>query len=253
VRGLARATEARAETLQGELGQARADLSEAHARLAQLEQDLSRAMEALAGSEGDSTGQQQSAVERIRELKAENRRLKQENDGELLRVREDLETELRSVSRQLEARDQEIWELREEVIRLRAQSAASTAAAETRSEVAGIHRTLFDQENTIAELREECERLRFECEKRQRSLDVRKKNLRILAALLRQERDARRRIDSEPPAPLSELPGIAADREVDIAKMIDEAVDDFEDVDDALDTVRIPQGPDESGGSRDDS
>jgi hypothetical protein len=210
-------------------------------------------MEALAGSEEDSTSQQRSAVERIRELKAENRRLKQENDGELLRVREDLETELRSVSRQLEARDQEIWELREEVIRLRAQNAASAAATEPRGEVAGIHRTLFEQENIIAELREECERLRFECEKRQRSLDLRKKNLRILASLLRQERDARKRIDSEPPAPPAAPQGLVADRELDIARMIDEAVDDFEDVDEALDTVRIPLQPAAAKNPRDES
>jgi chromosome segregation ATPase len=224
--------EKRAAELEGETAELRREIEEETQRREQMETDFSKAMAALAESEEDEEVDERHAEERIRAMKSELRRLRAENETELLRVREDLETELRQINTELEARQGEIWELTEEVVRLRAQAAASAASPTAEGSDETFQRTLAEQESRIAALTEEREVLKQLCEQRTRSLEVRKKNLKILAELFKRER--RERVISEPPAPAAgwgeEQPRVSlVTTDLDIGKLITEAGGDIDD------------------------
>jgi SAM-dependent methyltransferase len=170
--------------------QARQAMQAAEQRATNLEADLRNAMASLAANEGDA---ELKASEIVHHLRREIERLKEENETELMCVREDLETELRHAFRQLEARQSEIWELREEVLRLQAQSVASAAASRQEGVNPALQHSLLEQETLIHSLTEEREKLRTLVENQKQSLEIRKKNLRILAALLKRERQTRNR------------------------------------------------------------
>jgi len=198
-KGRARRADSRVAELESECETLRHHYEETIKRVAQLESDFQTAMEALAESEEDQQDKSTNAIDRIHAMKTEIRRLRVENEAELLRVREDLEAELRTVNAQLEARQGEIWELTEEVVRLRALTAATAAAGERDGDEDGIRRTLAEQESRIDQLAEERTQLKEQCEQLARSLERRKKNIKILAELFKRER--RERLESEPPPP----------------------------------------------------
>jgi hypothetical protein len=262
VRQRARTAEAQLSDLKGQREELRAELSEVRARAERLESDLGTAMDALADSEEGAEMTAQSAADRIRAMMEENRQLREESEAELLRVSKDLEVELRWANAQLEAREGELWQLREEAIRLRAQMAASAAAADKEGEEPALKRSLAEQEEVIVKLREQIDALRERCESQEKSLAVRKKNLRILAALLKRERENRQepRPDGEE-APTSfqrtaarsplDLDALIADTGSDTQEDLDE-LDEFGDVDEAIDTLRMerPDGdPDPDRGT----
>ncbi|MBN2714222.1 MAG: hypothetical protein JXX14_00125 [Deltaproteobacteria bacterium] len=156
-------------------------------RIGRLESDLTAAMGALAEHEEGTEQEVKTAAEKVRHLRNELVRLQHENETELLCVREDLETELRHSLRRLEQAQQEIWELREEVIRMKAQSAATAAASAKQGINEEFQKTLIEQEILIETVNSEREQLRIENEHLKKSLLNRKKNIRILATLLRRE------------------------------------------------------------------
>lgn len=163
------------------------ELQETREQIARLESDLTTAMEALAQREEGVEHKIQTAAEKIKHMRNELLRLKHENETELICVREDLETELRHSCRRLEAAQQEIWELREEVIRMKAQSAATAAAAAHQGINEDFQKTLIEQEALIESVNSEREILREENEQLKKSLLNREKNMRILAMLLKRE------------------------------------------------------------------
>lgn len=225
-KGRTQRAEVRTAELESETAALRSHFEEAVKRVAQLESDFQAAMDALAETEGGKTLEAPTAAERIRAMKAEIRRLRAENETELLKVREDLEAELRTVNTQLEARQGEIWELTEEVVRLRALAAASAASAERTGDDDGIRRNLAEQEARIDELTEEREALKGQCEQLSRSLELRKKNIKILAELFKRERQ--QRLESEPPPPGDgsegpEQPRSLVTKELNIKQLLAEA------------------------------
>ena len=165
----------------------RQELQQHMERIGLLESDLNAAMGALAEREEGTEQQVQTATEKVRHLRNELVRLQHENETELLCVKEDLETELRHSMRRLEQAQQEIWELREEVIRLKAQSAATAAASAKQGINEEFQKTLIEQEILIETVNSERDELREENEQLKKSLLNRKKNIRILATLLRRE------------------------------------------------------------------
>lgn len=167
--------------------QTQAKMQETESKIERLEADLTTAMDALVQSEEGAENQMNSAGEKIKHLRNEFLRLRHENETELLCVREDLETELRHSLRRLEQAQQEIWELREDVVRLKAQSAATAAASAHKGINEGFQKTLIEQESVIESIGTERERLRDENEDLNKSLLNRKKNMRILAMLLKRE------------------------------------------------------------------
>jgi len=226
----AETAEAAAEELKKNYRNLEMALTQNTARTQKLERDLSNAMEALADSEEDTEALVHTAAERIREIKSNIVRLTQENETELLAVREDLESELRYANSQLEARQGEIWELREEIVRLQAQGAAAAAVSEQKGAArSDLQQSLLNQENLIRELTVERDKLREQCEKFTRSIDVRKKNIKLLAVLLRKERG----LPQGSPDLVKTRRGI---RDIDIRSLIKEAGgdvgDDFDDFDD---------------------
>ncbi len=164
------------------------DLSKSKKQVTELRNDITGALVALAESEEGAGIRTMDVGDRISDMKEELERLREENETELLLVREDLETELRQTNSLLESRQGEIWELREEVVRLQAQVAASAASSSKDGTETDFQRTLAEQEVLINEISAERDRLRKDDEKKNRSLENRKKNLKILAALLRRER-----------------------------------------------------------------
>jgi len=250
-KGRARKAESRATELEAEAESLRQHFEDAIKRVAQLESDFQTAMEALAETEEGDDGETFNAVERIRAMKAEVRRLRAENETELLRVREDLEAELRTVNTQLESRQGEIWELTEEVVRLRALTAASAASADREGDDEGIRRTLAEQEGRIDQLAEEREELKEQCEQLSGKLEQRKKNIKILAELFKRER--RHRLESEPPPPVEDddeqQPRSLITMELNIKKLLEEAGADVSDDLDLFDD-NAPEG--ESAGASDD-
>ncbi|MBN2531130.1 MAG: hypothetical protein JXR76_32395 [Deltaproteobacteria bacterium] len=167
--------------------QTRQELRETNERIVHLEADLTRAMGMMAERSEGAEQEVHTAAEKVRHLRNELVRLQHENETELLCVREDLETELRHSMRRLEQAQQEIWELREEVIRLKAQSAATAAAAAKKGINEEFQKTLIEQEFQIESVKNERDAIRVENEDLKKSLLNRKKNVRILATLLRRE------------------------------------------------------------------
>ena len=207
------------------------DLAESKKQVLELNNDITSALESLAESEEGADIRATDLGKLISEMKSELVRLREENETELLLVREDLETELRHTNSLLESRQGEIWELREEVVRSQAQVAATAASTSKEGTATDFQRTLVEQETLINEISAERDRLRKENEKKNHSLENRKKNLKILAALLRRERA--RNLGSIP-AEDSRLEGARDDdetmtrkslvtRELDIAALIAEA------------------------------
>ncbi|MDD5306046.1 MAG: hypothetical protein PHU25_01880 [Deltaproteobacteria bacterium] len=230
--------EARAVDLEVELARAKDQVGSASARTEQLEADLERAMAALAdgeraieeahkesGTTDDNGSPISERGRRVLEIEREVARLKEENETGLLKVREDLETELKYASSQLEARHGEIWELREEIVRLRAEIAASTSAAEHEGSNSDLQHVLAEQESLIAGLAEDREKLRATAEQLRKSLEVRKKNMKILAAVLKRERSMRTTRDATGPdeAPGEGPQGPLVARESDIREILVEA------------------------------
>lgn len=220
----------------------REELLDARTQVRRLEEDLSNAMAALASKEEGTESLLHDSSERIRVMKAEMLRMKEESEAELMKVTEDMELELRHANSMLEARHGELWELREEVVRLRAQGAASIAAAQRDGRNVNLQKHLDEQEDLIQRLKDERNELRSNLEKQERSLDVRKKNLKILAALLRKER-ATGQYQGEPPdldsIPPDDPGGSLDTRKLDIKSLIEEAggiISDeaFEEFDEAL-------------------
>jgi len=125
---------------------------------------------------------------KVRDLESEVDRLKKENEVGLLAVREDVETELRLVRTELDTRDSELWEAREEIIRLRAQLAATVDDAEHRGEVVPHQKAIEEQEKVIHSLTEERNGLIKLAEKTERSLARRKSHIKKLIAILKHER-----------------------------------------------------------------
>jgi hypothetical protein len=124
-----------------------------------------------------------------------------------------------------------------------AQAAASVANAERKGLDVEIQRSMVEQENYIEQLEDERDELRGLTERQSRSLEIRKKNLKILAALLRQERTASQAVPErgERAIPPSGAPGAPlVTRELDIRALIEEAggvitEEAFEGFDEALD------------------
>ncbi len=241
------------------------DLAKSQEQVLELNNDIASALEALAESEEGADIRAVDLGRRISEMKSELVRLREENETELLLVREDLETELGHNNSLLESRQGEIWELREEVVRLQAQAAASAASSSKEGTATDFQRTLVEQETLIKEISAERDRLREEDEKKNRSLENRKKNLKILAALLRRERA--RNLGSIPSED-STAQGARDDdetmtrkslvtRELDIAALIAEAggqitddmADDLKDddaVNDDAPTIKIKRDTDDA-------
>ena len=180
----------------------RQELQQTTDRIGLLEADLTAAMGALAEREEGTEQEVQTAAQKVRHLRNELIRLKHENETELLCVREDLETELRHSLRRLEQAQQEIWELREEVIRTKAQSAATAAASAQKGINEDFQKTLIEQEILIETVNGERNGLRAENEQLKKSLLNRKKNIRILTTLLRREH-YEHTLSSNDAAPLS--------------------------------------------------
>jgi len=198
------------------------DLHETRNRSDAQNKDLAAAMEALAVTEETVETRIQTAAERIRAMKAEIRRLTDENETELLKVREDLETELRTTSGLLERRDGEIWELKEEVLRLHAQVAATVASQVSDGPMAEFQQSLAEQENQIFTLGEERDRIRTDNERLTRSVIRAKKNVRILVALLKKERVLRLK-SGDPSFSLA-----LSDKELDMISDLTDSVDAVE-------------------------
>lgn len=223
------------------------ELLEARTRIGRLEEDLANALENLARKEEGTETLKHDSSEKIQEMQEEMHRLKEDNEAELMKVTEDMEVELRHANSMLEARQGELWELREEVIRLRAQSAATMAAVQKEGLDSELMVHVEEQEALIQELKDERDELRHTIEKQSRSLEVRKKNLKILAALLRKERSEPQR-QSEAPTSKPEIsdevptvapPGGLDTRKLDIKALIEEAggeisEEGFEEFDEAI-------------------
>jgi chromosome segregation ATPase len=205
-------------------------LRETRERTESQDRDLAAALEALAVSEETVDARMQTAAERIRAMRADIKRLTDENETELLKVREDLETELRTASAQLERREGEIWELKEETLRLRAQVAATVASQVSEGPMAEFQESLADQENQIFTLGEDRDRLRVENERLARSVNRAKKNVRILVTLLRKERILRREIAADDA-------GISPTLSDSDLEMIAEIADPENDTDDMLSAI----------------
>ncbi len=268
--------------MKGRLTVSESDLAESHAHNVELEtglaesgkqalelkNDITSALFALAKSEEGADVRAMDVGQRIGEMNSELERLREENETELLLVREDLETELRQTNSLLESRQGEIWELREEVVRLQAQVAASAASGSKEGTTTDFQRTLAEQEVLINEISAERDRLRDNDEKKNRSLENRKKNLKILAALLRRERAKNLGIipDEDPTAQEvrdddeTMTRKSLVTRELDIAALIAEAggqitddmVDDLKDdgdVNDDLPTVKLKPNTDDAIGA----
>jgi chromosome segregation ATPase len=235
------------QELESETAALRGHYEEAIRRVAQLESEFQTAMEALAEVEEDSQIDTPEAADRIRSMRAEIRRLRAENETELLRVREDLEAELRTVNAQLEARQGEIWELTEEVVRLRALTAASAAAADREGEEETYQRNLAEQETRIDQLTEERSDLKERCEQLSRSLEQRKKNIKILAELFKRERQ--HRLESEPPPPAGDggEPRSLITMELNIKQLLEEAGADVTDDLDLFDEDSTDEEPSDEG------
>jgi chromosome segregation ATPase len=208
------------------------ELSDTRERAQVQNKDLAAALEALAVTEETVEARMQTAADRIRAMKAENRRLKEENETELLKVREDLETELRTTSALLEKRDGEIWELKEEVLRLHAQVVATVAAQAAEGRETEFQQSLADQENQIFALGEERDRLRNDNERLTRSVTRAKKNVRILVALLMKERAHRLAILADGAAP-------AEDAGSSALTLSDEDLDLFAELGDSTEAERL--------------
>ncbi|MBN2801994.1 MAG: hypothetical protein JXR91_02750 [Deltaproteobacteria bacterium] len=163
------------------------ELERANDKIKKMEKDLESAMEALAKIEEGADSKIHSAASTIKTLQDEITALKQETETELIKVKEDLETELKISYDQLEQSKQEIWELKEEIVRLQAQTAATAAAAANEGVNEEFQSTLLEQESIILELQEDKNHLRREAEKLNKSLALRKSNMKILATLLKKE------------------------------------------------------------------
>jgi len=111
------------------------------------------------------------SLKKRQDLEQQIERLANEKESELLKVSDDLEKELRHAVAEVEARHGEIWELKEEILRLRAQIAASAAAAEQNGKSGDLHRALADQEALIVKLTVERDSLREKCRKLKRKLE----------------------------------------------------------------------------------
>jgi chromosome segregation ATPase len=232
------AAEARVTALAADLAKVEEQAGSASARAEQLEEDLERAMAALADGEraveeahrgtlddDESAAALFEQAQRILQLEKEVARLTEENETGLIKVREDLETELKYASSQLEARHGEIWEMREEIVRLRAEVAASASAADHAGSTSDFQHVLAEQESLIAELTEDREKLRVTAEQLRKSLEVRKKNLKILAAVLKRERAVRMAQEAPRPAdaPDERVRGTLITREFDIRRILVDA------------------------------
>lgn len=220
-----------------------AELRELREHAEAQNRDLTAALESLAVSEETVETRMQTAADRIRAMKADLKRLTEENETELLKVREDLETELRTTSAQLERREGEIWELKEEILRLHAQVVATVASQASAGAMSELQQSLTDQENQIFTLGEERDRIRTENERLARSVGRAKKNVRILITLLRKERSLRREAaagDAEATPTLSD-----ADLEMiaEIADTASESDDLLGAIDDRLSSRPAPVAP----------
>jgi len=165
-----------------------ARLAEEVSRREELSGDLEAASAALAEAEERAAQNDRRAEALLAEKEEELARVTAETESEILSASEDLEVELRAAIRELEARQGEVWELREEIVRLRAQVAASAASATRAGKDVDFQKTLAEQESLIGDLREERDRLRRVCERQLRSLEIRKKNIKLLVELFRKER-----------------------------------------------------------------
>jgi len=167
---------------------------EARKETASLRQELETFREtsewdsSIKSGEAESKKARDELVEKTKFLESEVERLKKENEVGLLAVREDVETELRLVRTELDTRDSELWEAREEIIRLRAQLAATIDDAEHRGEAIPHQKAIEEQEKVIHSLTEERNGLIKLAEKTERSLARRKSHINKLIAILKHER-----------------------------------------------------------------
>ncbi|MCP4600581.1 MAG: hypothetical protein GY847_08630 [Proteobacteria bacterium] len=123
--------------------------SEARVEQKEIEKRFLDMKRALADTEEERTA-----------MEAEMHRLVDDKEKELLKVSGDLEKELRYAASQVEAGHGEIWKLREEILRLQAQAAASEAADEHEKEQADLMAALVDREDQIARLSKERDELK---------------------------------------------------------------------------------------------
>ncbi len=143
-----------------------------------------------------------SKKERTAEEKA-MRGLVEETERELLKVSGDLEVELRTAKSSLDASNNQIWELRDEVTRLSAHFAATAAANESEGTSSDVKAMLTEQEVQIAKLTAEKEELEKTAEKQRKHLEIRKQNLKLVAEQLKKERK-KRHIDKKAKYPISQ-------------------------------------------------
>jgi chromosome segregation ATPase/SAM-dependent methyltransferase len=181
------------EQLEGQVSKIRVETDSSDDNLQDLLHERDEAltrMEQLERSVAEGDEEREAMEHQVRQIA-------KEMEEEMIKVSNDLELELRHAASELETKQGEIWELREEAIRLRATVAAAAASAQENDQPDRITDTLAGQEFRITELSEECEQLRKEKEKQGRSLKLRKKNLKMLANLLTKSQDEQRKLTGD--------------------------------------------------------
>jgi chromosome segregation ATPase len=153
------------------------ELSESKKKLRQSDKKIADIQAELGDSKTERTAEETAM-----------RRLVEETEKELLKVSGDLEVELRTAKSSLDASNNQIWELRDEVTRLRAHFAATAAANEPDGTPSDLKAMLAEQEVQIAKLTAEKEELEKTAEKQRKHLEIRKRNLNLVAEQLKKER-----------------------------------------------------------------
>jgi chromosome segregation ATPase len=153
------------------------ELSESKKKLRQSDEKIADIQAELGDSKKERTAEETAM-----------RRLVEETEKELLKVSGDLEVELRTAKSSLDGSNNQIWELRDEVTRLRAHFAATAAANEPDGTPSDLKAMLAEQEVQIAKLTAEKEELEKTAEKQRKHLEIRKRNLKLVAEQLKKER-----------------------------------------------------------------
>jgi len=155
--------------------------------IAGLKQEVETARELKAWTPSAGGGEAEGRA-RTEALEAEVKRLRSENEVGLMAVKEDIETELRLVRTQLDTRDSELWEAREEITRLQAEVAATIDKADQDGKAEPLKKSLEEQEIKISCISRERDGLVKLGEKLERSLARRRSQVKKLLAIVKSER-----------------------------------------------------------------
>jgi chromosome segregation ATPase len=158
-----------------ELEEARTDARRAQAELARAREEIGRLEKQLDASGAEIDPELARSIAEAEEerqaMEEQMRKLISEMERELLTVSGDVERELRAANARADKAEGEVWELREEVLRLRAQVAATTAATEKDGKDAALLKALTEQEAKVASVSEERNQLRESVRKLKRALE----------------------------------------------------------------------------------